>query len=125
MSIDSTSTTAAERLGRFEAMLAAAVTNAEAWEFERPEPAALARAREIFAYMAEHLDRTDAFEVAVGDDGSIELTVSGRVSYVTVAVQPGGRPIHAATVNAAEKRITWQANEPPLSRLAKEIERAA
>ena len=125
MSIDSTASTAADRLRHLDTMLEAAIANAEAWEFDRPTPAGVARMHEIFAYMAERFGSTDAFEVAIGDDGSIELTVSGPRSYVTVAVQPSGHGIHAATVNAAERRIVWQEQEPPLSRLAKEIERAA
>ncbi|MFN8616858.1 MAG: hypothetical protein U0837_07145 [Dehalococcoidia bacterium] len=125
MSIERASSAAAGRLSQFEAMLDSALADAAAWEFDRPTSSTVARVREIFAYMAERLDSTGAFAVAVGDDGSIELTVSGPVSYVTVAVQAGGRRVHAATVDAAEKRVVWQEEEPPLSRLAKEIERAA
>lgn len=125
MSIDSASTTAAERLRQLEAMLEAAIANAKQWDFDLPTAGGEARVRAVLAFLAERFESTEPFEVAIGEDGSIEFTASGRASYVTVAIPPDGDRIDAATINVTEKVITWQAEEPALATIAKEIERAA
>jgi hypothetical protein len=82
--------TAKNRLARLLANLQAAHSEAKAWGFALPSDLAMERAVALFQHLATATGVADSLEIAIGEDGCIEVTaVSGR-ERIIVDIPPAG-----------------------------------
>lgn len=93
-------------------------------DFDAPSAAALARARTLFAELSSAMD-TSAFEVTVGEDGSIELftaTPSGERLTVEISAAAGRVGL---VVQDAGGRVLAAVKEATDGEVVRRLERAA
>lgn len=88
--------------GRFEALLATlqeAIAEADRFAFELPSELAMNRiARLLFAAVGMRKDLT-TLDIAVGEDGSIEVTMVPHHHFITLDVSPSGSHVETVVRN--------------------------
>jgi len=99
--------------------------DAEAYGFELPSNDAVARAVALLTHIARSTTSTESVDVAVGEDGSVEITVVLGRELIVVAIPPSGTRMEMVVQN-------WKSGEilAPCTRVSEDvvvqrIERAA
>lgn len=125
MSIDSASTTAAERLHRLEAMLEAAIASAKQWDYDLPLPLALTQAHRLLPLLAEAALNFEDIEVDVAIDGSIEVSVSANDRLSVINIARSGEYLTAATSSRSAREVLWSTEDGQPETIIREIMSAA
>jgi hypothetical protein len=95
----------AEKLRKLKAELALAHAEAERYSFDLPSPDALRRAEQLLSLLAAQMPEVGAVDVAVGDDGTVEITTTARGERFTIDIVPSGQRIEMVIQDAASGAI--------------------
>lgn len=109
---------------RLSSDLERAIARARTWDYEVPCAHTLKRAQALFAELAGVLPSLDNLEVSVGADGSIDLFAGNDAFAVSLEVTPSAT-LNGVTRDVAQSAVVWEATEPPIARILRELERAA
>ncbi len=121
MTTESRSSDVRARVAHFESQLREAQAAAARNGFDQPAEGAVARATRVFDALAAA--DFAPFDVAIGVDGSIELTATIGTLAITIDVSPTGSRIDAVLDTA--DRVVWVGENVTPAAVVKEIERAA
>ena len=84
--------------------LETALKEAYEWGFEATSPSAIVEAEGLLRAIQSRAAVSDAVEVAVGEDGSIEITASDGAALIIVDIPPSGSRIEMVVQD-------WQSGE--------------
>ena len=105
--------------------LQAAHGEAIAMAFDLPSEAALQRAHRLLAQIACTLEDLSTFEVAIGEDGTIEITGNPSSEFITIDISPTGRQLSMSVRSVATGEVVRSADESNEQEVVRQLERAA
>ena len=94
-------------------------------EFDAPSAAAVERAAALLALIAEAVTETSVFEVALGEDGTIEITAASDASFVTIDISPASARAAMVVQDAHSDEITVSIPIATDQDILSQIDRAA
>jgi hypothetical protein len=113
------------RLMALEAALRLALGEATRMGFDEPSADAAEHASRILELLVRADLRERAIDIAIGEDGTIEITVASERTLATVDVSPSGRDVALVLRDVETSEITGVPSSPSEAAVVGAIERAA
>lgn len=116
---------ASARSGGQNQELALALADAQRFGFELPSRVALARAEAVLSCLASGVSGIGFLDVAVGDDGTTEITTTRGAVRFTIDITPTGTGIDVVVQNGASGAIVSSARVTTEKDVLRCVDRAA